>query len=39
MNAIVKTEMVGGLPGNTAVLPDGKHAYMVREPGRSRWLR
>lgn len=32
-NALLKTQMVGGVPGNIAVLPDGKHAYMVRPDG------
>ena len=32
-NQVVKTQMVGGLPGNIALLPDGKHAYMVRPQG------
>jgi len=33
MNAVVKTEMVGGLPDIIAVLPAGKHAYMLRPDG------
>ncbi|HET8939121.1 MAG TPA: hypothetical protein VFN67_37005 [Polyangiales bacterium] len=32
-NMILKTAEVGGVPGNMAVLPDGKHAYMVRPDG------
>jgi YVTN family beta-propeller protein len=32
-NMILKTAQVGGVPGNMAVLPDGKHAYMVRPDG------
>lgn len=32
-NAVLKTQTVGGLPGNIALLPDGKHAYMVRPDG------
>jgi YVTN family beta-propeller protein len=33
MNKVLNTQNVGGLPGNIAVLPDGKHAYMVRPDG------
>jgi YVTN family beta-propeller protein len=33
MDKVLKTQMVGGLPGNIALLPDGKHAYMVRPDG------
>lgn len=29
----LKTARVGGVPGNMAVLPDGKHAYIVRPDG------
>ena len=32
-NQILKTQDVGGLPGNIAVLPSGKQAYMVRPDG------
>jgi len=32
-NMILKTATVGGVPGNMAVLPDGKLAYMVRPDG------
>jgi YVTN family beta-propeller protein len=30
---VVKTGMFGGLPGYIALLPDGKHAYVVRPEG------
>ena len=33
MDKVLKTQQVGGVPGNIAVLPDGKHAYMVRPDG------
>lgn len=33
MSKVLQTQMVGGLPGNIALLPDGKHAYMVRPDG------
>ena len=32
-NMILQTANVGGVPGNMAVLPDGKLAYMVRPDG------
>lgn len=32
-SSIVQTQMVGGLPGNIALLPDGEHLYMVRPEG------
>jgi YVTN family beta-propeller protein len=32
-NDVVKTQTVGGLPGNVALGPDGKHVYMVRPEG------
>jgi YVTN family beta-propeller protein len=32
-NMVLKTAEVGGVPGNMAVLPDGKLAYMVRPDG------
>lgn len=33
MSSVLKSASVGGVPGNMAVLPDGKHAYMVRPDG------